>query len=135
METLAFSLVLYLFAWALVSVEVMDADDFYPEGPITYCYILFWIFLPFVFTYSCLRKTPRLMLKIYKFTIQVHKNSFPPKKTTNTFSNNLKELYDSMPETNDDIYDRLRGIHKTKRPIPEILEELDEAVEERGNND
>jgi len=96
---------------------------------------LFYIFYPIPFLHLCLRE-------ILKFMIQVHKNSTQskskpkPKSSISTF-----EFYNSRINAMIKEKIRMRNIlnscvkeHKP-RPIPEIMEELDRAVEERGSND
>ena len=91
--------------------------DLLPEGPITYYYILFYIFVPIPFSYFIVRS-------IFRFIIQVHRNSVghKPKPKHTTFS----KAINSMHEYRDNM-----RLLKKKRPIPEILEELDEAVDNR----
>ena len=92
---------------------------------------LFYIFYPIPFLYLCLRE-------ILKFMIQVHKNSTQskskpkPKSSISTF-----EFYNSRINAMIKEKIRMRNIlnncikERKPRPIPEILEELDEAVEDR----
>jgi len=113
-EIVASLLLGYVIIYSIAFIWTIDMDDFHPDGPITYYVILFYIFLPIPFLYLFSRE-------ILKFMIQVHKNSTQPKKHT-TFSKAINSMHEYR--------DNMRPL-KNKRPIPEILEELDEAVDNR----
>ena len=118
---------LYLVLGSLGCIEFGDNIKInnYFNKPTTYFHILFYmslpLFLPFLGLYMIYLFFNVLFCELCKFMIQVHKNSTQPKKYT-TFSKAINSMHKYR--------DNMRPL-KNKRPIPEILEELDEAVEER----
>ena len=131
-EIVASLLLGYVIIYSIAFIWTIDIDDFHPDGPITYYVILFYIFLPIPFLYLFSRE-------ILKFMIQVHKNSTQPKSEPKPKSSILTfEFYNSRINAMIKEKIRMRNIlnncikERKPRPIPEILEELDEAVEERN---
>jgi len=123
----------YLILYFISLQTAINNDEIrnYLEGPITYYHILSFFFLPFLVLFW-------VFPNIIKFIIQVHKNSTQskskpkPKSSISTF-----EFYNSRINAMIKEKIRMRNIlnncikERKPRPIPEILEELDEAVEDR----